>query len=470
MNAVFKAKPQAHGFAPGRSVVSNARVHLGRRLVLNLDLLDFFPSIHFGRVRGVFMARPFEFPVQVATMLAQLCCHRASLPQGAPTSPIISNLICRGLDRDLDRLARQHGCRYTRYADDITFSTNADRFPDALVAGAVVVPRVAPTLGTPLLGIVARHRFQINPRKTRARLRSERQEVTGVVVNTKLNVPRRYVREIRAALHHWATTDEATADARWRQLDAKSRKGGTAGLRLHLRGKLDYLKMVRGSGDPLHARYALQLAELAHWGPVELWGPAAANINLLSSALWIVIGRDASGDSVAQGTAFFLKDVGLVSARHVFEPDPTFAVATWEVRSAHRPDRVFPVTAIHQNDHIDIAVLETTAVAIGSLGTARTSVTNGDAVRVVGFPQWRTAADQLFVSRATVVQIKIASGLNYILTNAIVREGNSGGPLLDAHGAVAGVVVYGDSSPIAPNGALDITHVAHAQAGARRPL
>jgi RNA-directed DNA polymerase len=118
MSACVVTLAPVHGFAPDRSVVTNAKAHLSTNLLLNIDFLDFFPTFHFGRVRGVFRSKPFSFPNKVSTVLAQTCCFNAALPQGAPTSPLIANLICRGLDRDLARLARNHGCSYSRYADD----------------------------------------------------------------------------------------------------------------------------------------------------------------------------------------------------------------------------------------------------------------------------------------------------------------------------------------------------------------
>ena len=94
-----------------------------------IDLENFFPSINFGRVRGLFMSEPFNVPQAGATILAQLCCHRGVLPQGAPTSPVISNIICSRLDRQLMKLAQSHNCFCTRYADDITFSKTRTAFP-----------------------------------------------------------------------------------------------------------------------------------------------------------------------------------------------------------------------------------------------------------------------------------------------------------------------------------------------------
>lgn len=132
LQMVYDPKPAAQGFLMGRSIITNAQRHVGKRFVLNIDLLDFFPSINFGRVRGLFLSKPYSLPENVATILTQICCHENFLPQGAPTSPIVSNMICRKLDSQLQRIAKEYRCTYTRYADDITFSTSLKTFPPSL--------------------------------------------------------------------------------------------------------------------------------------------------------------------------------------------------------------------------------------------------------------------------------------------------------------------------------------------------
>jgi len=122
----------AHGFKRKRSIITNAWRHRRRRWVFNLDLEDFFPSINFGRVRGFLLKnRDFELHADVATVIAQIACHDNSLPQGSPCSPVISNLVAHLLDMRLVKLGSESGCTYSRYADDLTFSTNKKEFPAA---------------------------------------------------------------------------------------------------------------------------------------------------------------------------------------------------------------------------------------------------------------------------------------------------------------------------------------------------
>ena len=187
----------SHGFERERSIITNARIHRGKKNVLNLDLADFFGSFNFGRVRGYFIAnRDFKLDPHIATIIAQIACYKDSLPQGSPCSPVIANLITNSLDIKLSKLAKRNGCSYTRYADDITFSTRKKCFPTAIVKNVEDL-----TLGSKLLGEIRRAGFSVNPKKTRLQIKDSRQEATGLVVNKKVSVKSEYWRLTRAMAH-----------------------------------------------------------------------------------------------------------------------------------------------------------------------------------------------------------------------------------------------------------------------------
>lgn len=200
LSSYYNTKPTVHGYALNKSIKTNAKVHCRRRWIVNIDLKDFFNSIHFGRVRGVFLSDPFAFNDQVATTLAQICCFEGVLPQGAPTSPIISNFICRRLDNELLEFAKRHKLSYSRYADDITFSTNLKNIPTEF--GTIGADNKL-TLSKELMEIIESNQFVINESKIRFAGRNNRQEVTGLIVNEKINIKRTYIRRIRAMLHAW---------------------------------------------------------------------------------------------------------------------------------------------------------------------------------------------------------------------------------------------------------------------------
>ena len=192
----------SHAFEKGKSIITNAKIHRNKRFVLNLDLENFFDCFHFGRVQGYFEKNnSFKLPHDVAVVLAQLTCYQGRLPQGAPSSPIITNLICQPLDTYLLRIAKKYKLDYTRYADDLTFSTNDKHFvenqEEFLAEANAAIKRAG---------------FSINEKKTRFQFKDSRQEVTGLIVNKKLNVNHAYVRKTRAMAHQLYSTGEYLID------------------------------------------------------------------------------------------------------------------------------------------------------------------------------------------------------------------------------------------------------------------
>ena len=190
-------KAISHGFKKGLSIASNAAKHKQKKYVFNIDIEDFFPSINFGRVRGYFIKnKNFQLNDKVATILAQIACHENSLPQGSPCSPIISNLIGEVLDIRLLKLAQKYKCTYSRYADDLTFSTNQKVFPKA-IAFKKSHKKSDWLAGKQLHDCITRADFKINSTKTRMQYSDSRQVVTGLVVNKVVNTKSEYYRNAR---------------------------------------------------------------------------------------------------------------------------------------------------------------------------------------------------------------------------------------------------------------------------------
>jgi retron-type reverse transcriptase len=235
----------AHGFAKGRSTVTGARLHATQAAVINCDLVDFFPSITFPRVMGFFVR--IGYSPAVATILALLCteCPRRTvllsgvkyhvatgargLPQGASTSPALSNLIAWKLDKRLNGLAAKFGCQYTRYADDLTFSGRGE-----------VTQKIGWFLAR-IRHIAQEEGFRLNEAKTRVHRPNAAQMVTGLVVNERPGVPRKMVRRIRAILHR----------AQHEGLESQNRDGHE-NFKSWLEGMVAYIHMVNPKqGEPL---------------------------------------------------------------------------------------------------------------------------------------------------------------------------------------------------------------------------
>lgn len=210
LKAIYSPSDYAMGFTEGRSVVTNATIHKGQNYIFNIDLKDFFPSVEQSRVWKRLQLKPFNFSKQMANIIAGLCSMRQVkdvidetkehnndkkfkyvLPQGSPVSPIITNMICDTLDRRLAGLARRFGLHYSRYADDITFSSMH------------YVYASNGKFRTELGRLITEQGFAINEDKTRLQKLGARQEVTGIIVSQKLNVTKEYVRDIRNILYIW---------------------------------------------------------------------------------------------------------------------------------------------------------------------------------------------------------------------------------------------------------------------------
>ena len=227
---------QTHGFVSKRNIVSNAIPHLKQAVVINCDLENFFPTISYPRVRGLF--KSLGYSTEVATVLALLTTEAEQkevildgeklylytgnryLPQGSPASPMISNLICRKLDKRMSGIATSLGFVYTRYADDMTFSSKEYLNINKMLYW--------------VKGIVKEEGFILHPDKTRIMKKGARHEVTGVVVNEKPSVNRKELKRFRALLYQIEQSG----------LEGKSWHGKSENLISVIWGYANFIKMV----------------------------------------------------------------------------------------------------------------------------------------------------------------------------------------------------------------------------------
>ncbi|GAB5504734.1 retron Ec67 family RNA-directed DNA polymerase/endonuclease [Pyruvatibacter sp.] len=186
----------SHGIRRNTSIYTNATRHASKRFVFNVDIEDFFPTINFGRVRGYFLKNAhFGTSEKVATLIAQIACNGSHLPQGSPLSPIISDLVGEILDARLTSLTKKKGVFYTRYFDDLTFSTRKATFPSAIAA---IGSDGKWEPGTRLISAIERAGFKLNLQKTSMQYRDNRQSVTSLTVNKKANTSSKYYKDVRA--------------------------------------------------------------------------------------------------------------------------------------------------------------------------------------------------------------------------------------------------------------------------------
>lgn len=283
LNVILQTVYESHiskaatGFVPNKSIVDNAILHANMHYVYNIDLKDFFPSIDQARVWKRMQQAPFNFNEKnnnlvIANTIAGLCCESMEveriaengidfkkviknvLPQGAPTSPTMSNIICQQLDFFLMAVAKRFGLRYTRYADDITFSSLHN-----------VYQKDSEFLKE-LQRIVSEQNFNIKASKTRLQKEGYKQEVTGLIVNSKPNVSQNYIKQLRMRLHYWERYGYDKAEAMFLPhylADKGHTKKGKPNMQNVLMGKLDFLKMVKGGENSTYLALKERFDKLA---------------------------------------------------------------------------------------------------------------------------------------------------------------------------------------------------------------
>ncbi len=257
LTKIYGPHPAVHGFRAHHSILTNARKHLGRTYVLNIDLADFFPSVTRKRIYGRLTAGPYSFHPSVANVIAALSTDVYSrLPQGSPSSPVLANIVAAELDNDLAALCGELGCYYTRYADDMTISTARPAFPPALARYPSALGTDQVIIGDRLGYVVRKHGFQINYRKSRLQSHWTRQLCTGLIVNNsnRVSPPRQYIRRLRSLVHHWQMEGwehaAQTLQRKENRLPLKDRQAFVN----HVMGRINYVRMARGKDDSIVQR------------------------------------------------------------------------------------------------------------------------------------------------------------------------------------------------------------------------
>lgn len=246
----------AHGFKRYHTIMTNGREHVRKRFVFNVDLEDFFGSFHFGRVRAFFEKnKDFKLDPKIAEILAHIVCYKGGVPQGSPCSPVISNLIAGGMDTRLAALARDHGLTYTRYADDLTFSTNLKEFPAEVAERSPGTHDWIP--GKSLVRIVSQSGFSFNSQKTRMQYRDSRQEVTGLTVNAKINVGASYRYRTRAMVDRLFATGSFSFDSYYIDATGARVEEKAVGSLRQLLGRLTHIDQVDRFNEALREKHGL---------------------------------------------------------------------------------------------------------------------------------------------------------------------------------------------------------------------
>jgi RNA-directed DNA polymerase len=449
LSNVYSPKSNIYGFVQGRNIADNARQHIRRKFVLNIDLEDFFGSINFGRVRGMFLAWPYECTPEVATVLARICCHNNTLPQGAPTSPVVSNMVCARLDSHLSKLARRYKARYTRYADDITFSVGRGEFPTQLANILINEGRTEIQLGRALRSTIENNGFRINEAKTRVQKQNQRQVVTGLVTNAKVNVPREYIRNARAMLRNWELDGIKKCQEKFeaRNLTQGGNQRTSRSLKEHLKGQIDFIGAIRGKDDTIYLRLVERLMKLDY----SLITPAHQNWvrslrdrdNQILDQLWIVESTSFDRKDCEQGTGFFLEGFGLVTCAHCIFPDGETIIYS------RRNSLEITAQVRVINDVVDLAILEVPNLPEENRSSFPISLRNlesNETITIAGFPHYSRGHSGIIERAKVIGNHRGPNGVKHAITNANIISGNSGGPIFDSEWKVVGVAFWGNKS------------------------
>ena len=463
LEEIYTPSSRATGFIKMRGVKYNASLHLGKRLILNIDLKSFFSSVHFGRIRGRLMSRPYVLTNDIATTIASLCTLDGHLPIGAPTSPILANIVASHLDGELTSLAREHGCFYSRYADDITFSTNRRSLPKALVFFDDKEQKYV--VGSTLSGTIQKTGFEINPRKTRLLDKGSSQEITGIVINRFPNVRREFLRNLRAALNAWEKYGRSAAD---REFKKRYNWRGADSLETNLRGRLEHLIHVRGPDDLLVWKLVQRFNALQdrQFSNISYERPQDERARLVGAVCRIESGHDEKME-FRQGSGIKLPNGLILTNHHNVDIEGEIAP---DIEVFLTEDKQFSIRArvVRVDASKDVALLEPvddewrSAIISSSTELSFSAVQIGEQVKIAGFPSY-ILNDSCQLSNAEAVAFSTLEGIRYFRIDKMIVKGNSGGPIFNTDGQVIGIASRGiDTHEItnaAFNGCLELFRI-----------
>ncbi|MEP0234419.1 reverse transcriptase domain-containing protein [Roseibium sp.] len=423
LSKIYKPRNPVHGFIPDRSVRTNAESHLRRRFILNVDIKTFFPMITEARVQGLLDSIGID--PDVAAIVARICSNNGYLPQGAPSSPVISNMICFRLDKSLMSFSKEHRLLYTRYADDVTLSCFQP--PVALFDGTRPSPGklALEQLSAELRTLFQNNGFELNPEKIHYSDKNSRRMVTGLKVNEGLNVDRRYVRNIRAALYKVERFGVAAT-----QVELATRFGKSCTIQAHLRGKISWVGFVKGQADPVFRGLAKRYNTCF---PLNLIKVHPTQTEILGRSVWVL---ETEKDT---GTAFFLKGVGLVTAAHC-------VIGASNIKIFHplKTANTFNAKIIQLCKDRDLALLSHSIPSTDyfELEAFSGSPTTGANTLAAGFPSYGPG-DQLNIRPGSISSLTVKHAVPLIEVTQMLSQGMSGGPLLAENHSVLGVIHKG---------------------------
>ena len=446
LSLMYKPKVCAYGFIDKKDIIGNASNHLRKKEILNIDLKDFFYQIHIGRIIGMLEKKPYCVGHEAAVTIAQLCCYNGKVPQGAPTSPIISNMICAPLDNALIALAKKYKIQYTRYADDLTFSTHRDCLPPSIIKNV----NGNKTIGYELKEILCKHNFIVNPEKINCRLFFQRQEVTGLVVNQKINVKREYIKELRAILYNCINKGTfATAknflikrygESVFSKVDLNNEEKVSSLFQASICGRIRYIGHVKGKNDLSYLSLANKANDVFNNEIFDVSELKSIN-DLLSENVFIIESKE------DQGSCFVLKGYGLITCKHVITNDSiAYKIYTEKSYSTKISEcQILPCCMIKAQDHdIDYCLFDqNNSLPKGFEVDPDSKIQIGDTVIIAGYPDY-IENDSINIQTCQITRrVNNFLGSPLYTVSGRITHGYSGGVVLNMQRKVIGLIKGG---------------------------
>lgn len=439
----YSPLPCVHGFVKGRSIRTNAETHIGSQVIAGIDIKDFFPSISSKRVYGLLVSKKLGLASEVAFYVSRLVATPKGLPQGAPSSPLISNMICLGMDKQLMHLSHEYHYQYTRYADDLTFSFNSSFYFYRHFCSDEKL-RLPNKLRNAITDFHGTESFKINENKSFYSFSYSRQLVTGVVCNQKTNIKREQYRRLRSTLHRLSNEDiEGAMGCYYGKSIAKLTDAERGMFEASLRGSLDYYKSL--IKDPWTSGPLMRLGSLYNKSKAEDM-PVFPVALPLDSVLYLE-GEDCK-HNIFEGLGFYLTDYGLITAWHVIGDAISNDPKSREIKvysSTKTPLAKFRFAAsIIQDNKLDAAILRDVPQEIlrniPQLPSAQDLPAKGD--KVSAYQQHFSESRLSFELHSGDLLRIDGPGEEGTLcyTNCSFRHGMSGGPVFNEMGRVVGIV------------------------------
>ena len=446
LNLKYKPKICSYGFVKGKNILGNASQHTKKSEILNIDLKDFFTQFHFGRVVGMLTAKPYSLGREAAITIAQIACLNGTLPQGAPTSPILTNMLCAPLDNQLMHYAKKHGLVYTRYADDITFST----FGHTLSEKIVFKSSDNYIIHDALKNILVKNSFVENEEKISLRTKNGRQEVTGLIVNKFPNVKREYIKNIRALLYNCSKNGIYQEALKYIDKglcknksiikirdDIEKQTTIEDWFKSVIIGKIYFVRQIKGK----ESFTFFKLANLANM----VFSEEIFDISYFDQMNTIIeknVFVLQSQDELHQGSGFYVPEYGLFTAYHVTEDGGFYHILEKDKKYTIGNDLNLKCS----DKTIDYALYSVnlsnaTSVTIGK--SSELSV--GDTVIIAGFPDYMNG-DTITKEECKITGITQLFGAPFYKVSGRVVHGASGGIVLGMNHNVVGIIKGGTSS------------------------